>query len=725
MNSADFTMFDVTGALVGAVDTTVTGSIGGGVWAVTSTTTFFGLNWTAHSGTTFGPGTYSFDTCNAGVTTNCGTYTNLIVGAGQVGGHILFNWGATTDIDVPLVWDISDNGNGTVTYTSTDASVGAVGPLPGPITPFPIQPDGILGTSMIDGAFPGFNANFNFVISAPPTAVNDNKGTTANTLVNIDLAGNDSAAAIADSAAATPAAVPPATINLPGTLTTTQGGTLIDKGDGTVDYTPPLNFTSPPTDDFQYTLTDESGRTSAPATTTITVTLVANTPPVANDVDFSTLEDTSLDIAVTDTDDNGTPVATDGDGDSLIYASFDAASKQGGTVTRDDSKTVLTYSPKPDSNGEDTFTFTVNDGIDNSNAGTITVNVTPVNDPRVCADVKESTLRNIALDINVAKQLLSTCDDPDETDTISLDSTTPPTQTGSTLSFDGNNILTYTPATDFVGQDTFTYTATDGTAFDTKTVFIDVIDKVFGNFTMLDADGVTFGGTNDLVTTWDLTKNTDVTSTNFNMTMASDEPSPFFGFVWIAHHIRVFGPGTYMFDSSCSTAQVEQGIADCGGTAEEFLTLTVGPGQIGAHILFDWNVTENIDVVNLWEPNAMYTNPDPRGAMYLGPTGPTPDVECVFEYASVDGDGDTVPGVRFVDGPFIGFRANYNLNFNRNCGAGEAEIQVSTIKSSDPGGCTLSSATTTPLKRSDLWLMLGFIALLGAFVARRRILSGN
>ncbi len=159
---------------------------------------------------------------------------------------------------------------------------------------------------------------------------------------------------------------------------------------------------------------------------------------------------------------------------------------------------------------------------------------------------------------------------------------------------------------------------------DTRTVTVDV-GKIFGNFTMLDADGVTFGGTNDVVATWDGSLNTAVTDTNFNMDYGVRfRPFPFFGFVWTAHDIRMFGPGTYSFDTSCSTAQVQQGLADCGGAADEFLTLTVGAGQIGAHMLFDWNVTANIDVFNLYEANAMFTNPDPRGSLYLGRAGPTP-----------------------------------------------------------------------------------------------------
>jgi hypothetical protein len=243
---------------------------------------------------------------------------------------------------------------------------------------------------------------------------------------------------------------------------------------------------------------------------------------------------------------------------------------------------------------------------------------------------------------------------------------------------------------------------------------------------MLDAGSVTFGGTNDVASVWDGTLNTAVSDANFNMTMKSDSDFPFFGFVWAAHHIQMFGPGTYTFDATCSTAQVEQGLSDCGGGAGDFLTLTVGDTQLGAHMLFDWNVTANIDVLNLYEADAIFPSADPAGALYQGPAGPTPDIDCLFEEASIDGDGDGIPGVKFIDGPFIGFRANFNQNFNANCGvSAPIEPVKSSIRSSDAGGCTLSGATTTPLSRGDYWLMLGCIALLGTFVTRRRILIGE
>ena len=738
ISSSNFTMFDPGGGLVGGAtdvsgifdDTKIcnTESCTDFSMTLSSNQPFFGLPWTAHDIRVFSEGTYTFDSgctaaeIQAGIT-NCaapGATITLVVGPGQLGAQILFDYGTSTDIDVVLLWDLDDS-FGAPIYDGCNSPPdppGACDPAQTPTKAWNLvsrdgDNDGIRGFAMVDGPFIGFEANFNLDMTppyapanTPPVANNDNAGAVVNTPRIINVAANDS-----DAEDGSPPPAPPAVV----TITTNPGdGAVVNNGDGTVTYTPNAAFLG--IDTFQYTLTDSGGEVSSTATVTVTVLATANTPPVAGDANLATDEDVPLDIAVDS-------VATDGDGGSLTYRTITPLSPEHGTVTFDPTETMLTYTPDPDFFGQDAFSYQVTDGVDDSNVATITVTVNPVNDPLVCTDVSFNTGVDSALKINVSADLLSTCTDT-ENDPVTLDSVTQPNQPGSMVTFDGVNTITYTPPPGFTGEDSFTYTATDGTDTDTKTVVIG-IGKVFGNFTMLDADGVTFGGTNDVVAVWDGSLNTAVTDTNFNMEMGSDSEYPFFGFVWTAHDIRVFGPGTYSFDTSCSTAQVQQGLADCGGTPEEFLTVTVGAGQIGAHMLFDWNVTANIDVFNLYEANAMFANPDPAGSLYQGQAGPTPAIDCQYEQVSVDGDGDTVPGVRFIDGPFIGFRANFNLNFDRGCDAGEVEVPKSSIKSADAGsGCSLSRSTTTPLSRSDYWLMLGFIALLGVFVIRRRMLNG-
>ena len=146
---ANFTMLSASGGTVGSFNDVV-GSIGGGTWSVASPSHFFGNIWNAHSGTTFGPGSYTFDTVEGGV------YTGVVVGAGQVGGHILFDWGTATNTDVVNVWDVSTVG-ATTTYTPVDVIAGN-----------PLGPDGVLGVPMLDGPFPGMSPVFDFTVTTVP-----------------------------------------------------------------------------------------------------------------------------------------------------------------------------------------------------------------------------------------------------------------------------------------------------------------------------------------------------------------------------------------------------------------------------------------------------------------------------------------------------------------------------------------------------------------------------
>ena len=138
-----FSMYGPAGTLM-HVDTAVTGEE---LVSLSSPTPFFSFVWTAHDLTIYGEGTYSIDTFEGDV------YT-VDVAAGQIMGHVLFDWQSTADIDIVNVWDVTVV-DGQRYYTSTDW-----------------DGDGILGGKMIDGAFPGFSANFDMVSSVPvPAAV--------------------------------------------------------------------------------------------------------------------------------------------------------------------------------------------------------------------------------------------------------------------------------------------------------------------------------------------------------------------------------------------------------------------------------------------------------------------------------------------------------------------------------------------------------------------------
>ena len=741
-DSSNFSMLNDAGGMVGGTNDVASDWDGTGYNAssdytgpgvvtnvtAVSTTTFNSHVWTAHDIQVFVPGSYSFDTSLGGGAGES-AILNVTVPAGQIGMHMLFDWNGNNNIDVFVVAapssvfgaGIARSQAGVTAYGGNNCDAAVIvnclwdGKAPGSdgkpagdkvwlLGSVDGDGDGVMGIPMVPGGpFQGFNANFNMQFSVsnfPPTAGNFSVSASANQANTIDLLLPGRAEDTDDGVDPTSTVIRSGPAN----------GAIVVNNDGTVTYTPTAAYTGP--DSFDYTVLDNSGSISNVGTASITVTLVPNTPPNANDTTFTIDEDVATNIPVTSVADDG------GDGPGpLIYNTFDALSAQGGTLTVDTSNTVLTYTPLANFNGTDTFAFTVDDGIDSSTPATITMIVNAVNDAPVCTDVPLNMDPDTVLSIDVATSLLSTCRDPDVGDTITLDSTTQPTQ-GGTLTFDGVNTLTYTPPAGFTGQDTFTYTATDGTATDTRTVFVNV-GRVFGNFTMVDGDGVTFGGTNDLVFTWDGTCYNSVAEADAgpaNMAMGSDSDAKFFGFPWTAHDIKVYCPGGPYVIDTCNDASVPPD--KCGPAS-----MTVPAGHLGGHLLFNWNGTLDIDVLNVWNNSTggSWQNIVPTGQLYQGPVGPTPSLDQVYEWISVDADGDGVPGIRFVDGPFIDFRANFNFNAVGGTG-GPITAPPTSISSPNLGstGCSIAKAPVDPLSRGDWVVVAGFLAWLGGFVGWRR-----
>ena len=255
-----------------------------------------------------------------------------------------------------------------------------------------------------------------------------------------------------------------------------------------------------------------------------------------------------------------------------------------------------------------------------------------------------------------------------------------------------------------------------------QTVRVDV-GKTFGHFTMLNASGETFGGTNDVVFTWDGTCYNSVAEADAgpeNMIMGSDSGWLFFGFEWFAHDIKVYCPGGPYTIDTCNDASVPPD--KCGP-----LTFSVPAGHLGGHILFDWNVTDDIDVAIVWNNSTggMWENIVPGGGLYQGLTGPAPALDEFYEWISTDGDGDGIPGIKFVDGPFINFRANFNYKTTQSGGGGPVTAPKTSIPSPNLGStnsvsCTISNTPVNLLERSDWLILAGLIAWLGFGRLRRR-----
>ncbi|MDP2326803.1 MAG: cadherin-like domain-containing protein [Dehalococcoidia bacterium] len=181
----------------------------------------------------------------------------------------------------------------------------------------------------------------------------------------------------------------------------------------------------------------------------------SNQAPVAQNDTATTNEDTPVTIAVLAND-------TDADGDTLSVASVTNGTK--GTVAV--SGTSVVYTPNANLNGSDTFTYVVSDGTLTA-TGTVTVTITPVNDPPVAISDTVTVTKDIAKVITV----LSNDTDVDG-DALTVASVSLPAH-GTAVITDGTKV-TYTPATGYLGTDSFTYVVSDGSLVSATTVSITV-----------------------------------------------------------------------------------------------------------------------------------------------------------------------------------------------------------------------------------------------------------
>ena len=183
-----------------------------------------------------------------------------------------------------------------------------------------------------------------------------------------------------------------------------------------------------------------------------------NQPPEANDNQFSVEQDSvdnEFDVLANDSDPDGDPL-------SLVGVSEPA---NGSAVI---SSEVILYTPAPGFSGSDSFTYTIDDGFGGQATATVTVTVEPANQPPEANDVEASTQRTQAVDIDV----LANDSDPDG-DPLTITEFSQPTNGSVTQS---GALLRYQPDQLFSGEDTFTYTISDGRGGEASaTVRVDVV----------------------------------------------------------------------------------------------------------------------------------------------------------------------------------------------------------------------------------------------------------
>ena len=130
-------------------------------------------------------------------------------------------------------------------------------------------------------------------------------------------------------------------------------------------YTPQHNYSGP--DTFTFVAFDGQFY-SAPATVNLTV-LPVNDPPEPIDQTITLDEDISILITL---------IAYDADGDALIFSPGAAAH---GTLSG--TSPSFLYTPSPNYNGPDAFSFVVGDGHGFPATGLVNITVRPVNDPPI------------------------------------------------------------------------------------------------------------------------------------------------------------------------------------------------------------------------------------------------------------------------------------------------------------------------------------------------------
>ncbi len=178
-----------------------------------------------------------------------------------------------------------------------------------------------------------------------------------------------------------------------------------------------------------------------------------NDAPVSGDDTYSVNEDTTLIVNAPGVLANDTDV----EGDALSAVLVTGPSHGTLTLNNDGS---FSYTPDPNYNGTDSFTYQANDGTAGSGIVTVTLTVNAVNDAPVALNDSFSTAEDTILNV-VAPGVLSNDSDVDG-DTLSAALLSQPTH--GTLTLNGDGSFAYTPAANYNGLDSFTYKANDGQA---------------------------------------------------------------------------------------------------------------------------------------------------------------------------------------------------------------------------------------------------------------------
>lgn len=228
-----------------------------------------------------------------------------------------------------------------------------------------------------------------------------------------------------------------------------EHGVLELSPDGSFVYTPDENFNG--TDSFTYQASD--GELAGELVVVeITVGAVNDAPLGENDM-YEASEDAPLTVIATS---GVMGNDSDVDGDALTVMLVAPAANGTVELNADGS---FTYTPSPDFNGTDAFTYQLSDGQSTSDPIVVEINVAAVNDaPFGENDIYEAR-EDTPLIVDAASGVLANDSDVDG-DALTVTLVDPAASGAVELNADGS--FTYTPNADFNGTDAFTYHVSDG-----------------------------------------------------------------------------------------------------------------------------------------------------------------------------------------------------------------------------------------------------------------------
>ena len=417
--------------------------------------------------------TFTYTICDGNGGMSTATVTITVEEDEIINNDIAMNDTATTMINVPVTIavlqnDLGDNlyicntaadgiaSNGTTSVLQNDGYIiytPNMGFEGDDVFTYTVCDDnGVIGTATVMVTVYGTVVGNN-----PPIANNDVATTNENTPVNINVALNDSDPDGDDIFLCNGAA----------DMQPSNGTVIMGDGVMILTYVPENGFIG--TDSFTYTICDgNGGMTTAVVTVTVDPFVSNNNPPIAGNDIGTTNQGVAVTVFFLNNDSD-----PDGDNITVCNEATDLQPSNGSVVVNG---SFFVYTPNADYIGTDSFTYTICDGNGGTSTATVTVVIAPSeggNNPPTAVTDMGITEVNTQVNINV----IGNDTDPDGDPLSFCNSNSDLQPSNGTVITSGSSVI-YTPNTDFVGTDFFTYTICDPDGSSSTTVVSVLVNEI-------------------------------------------------------------------------------------------------------------------------------------------------------------------------------------------------------------------------------------------------------